>query len=259
MEPTSGFTKPTWATVVGRKAKKKATPKKPSVQPAKKASKASSSQGSKMPKKPTSKAKVRPGRPPKTAVITVTSTSNGPSYAEIMMRARTNISLPDLGISEVRPKRAVTGGLILAIPGEGREEQAAKLTERMRVLFANKAVKIVKPAKTSELRIRGLDDSISPGEVVDAIVAETGCVAADVKTGVIRHTSRGMGSLWLQCPLTAARRLATAGRLRIGWVMAAVDSLPKRALQCYRCLEMGHVRSKCPNEEDRSGLCYRCG
>lgn len=30
-------------------------------------------------------------------------------------------------------------------------------------------------------------------------------------------------------------------------------------LQCFRCLEGGHVRDQCKSETDRSRRCYRCG
>lgn len=35
--------------------------------------------------------------------------------------------------------------------------------------------------------------------------------------------------------------------------------LPGRQLQCYKCLEFGHVRQMCKNSVDRSNLCYRYG
>ncbi|XP_059056184.1 uncharacterized protein LOC131850044, partial [Achroia grisella] len=49
------------------------------------------------------------------------------------------------------------------------------------------------------------------------------------------------------------------GRIRIGWVSAAVELLRQKPLRCFRCLESGHVLARCSHEEDRSGLCYRCG
>ena len=41
--------------------------------------------------------------------------------------------------------------------------------------------------------------------------------------------------------------------------MARVELLATRPMQCFRCLELGHTRSRCTAEIDRSGLCYRCG
>ncbi|XP_024224852.1 uncharacterized protein LOC112213193 [Bombus impatiens] len=34
---------------------------------------------------------------------------------------------------------------------------------------------------------------------------------------------------------------------------------PGRPLQCYKCLEIGHVSKTCTSKEDKGHLCYRCG
>ncbi|KMQ82181.1 putative 50 kda protein in type i retrotransposable element r1dm [Lasius niger] len=48
-------------------------------------------------------------------------------------------------------------------------------------------------------------------------------------------------------------------QIKIGWALARVELLEPRPLQCYKCLEGGHVRARCPNNVNRSGRCYRCG
>jgi hypothetical protein len=68
-----------------------------------------------------------------------------------------------------------------------------------------------------------------------------------------------LGTAWVKCPVAGARRLAAIGKLTVGWSYAKVTAVPKRPLQCYRCLEIGHVRATCPSAVDRSGLCHRCG
>lgn len=68
-----------------------------------------------------------------------------------------------------------------------------------------------------------------------------------------------MGTVWVRCPLTTANQLSAKGHLKIGWALVRVELLENRPLQCYRCLEGGHVRARCPNNTDRSGNCYRCG
>ncbi|RLU15087.1 hypothetical protein DMN91_012974 [Ooceraea biroi] len=35
--------------------------------------------------------------------------------------------------------------------------------------------------------------------------------------------------------------------------------LEPRPLQCYKCLEVGHVQQRCPNQTNRGDRCYRCG
>jgi hypothetical protein len=86
--------------------------------------------------------------------------------------------------------------------------------------------------------------------------------------GVIRATPRGLGSVWLRCTLTAARKIsgssgggrdAPGSKLHIGWSAARVSPLPARQLQCYKCLETGHLRQDFPSAVDRLDRCYRCG
>lgn len=44
--------------------------------------------------------------------------------ADVMLEARAKINLADIGIEAVRPRRGVTGALLLEITGEGREIKA---------------------------------------------------------------------------------------------------------------------------------------
>lgn len=106
------------------------------------------------------------------------------------------------------------------------------MAKRMGDLHFAESVRINTPVKSAELRIRGLDESIRPADVIDALVAETGCTRAEVKAGVVQQMGRGMGTLWVQYSLTAARKLAAEGWLRVGWVAAKMNVLPRRAVQC---------------------------
>jgi hypothetical protein len=49
------------------------------------------------------------------------------------------------------------------------------------------------------------------------------------------------------------------GKVALGWSTARVTAIPKRPLQCFKCLELGHVRVTCTSNVDRGHLCYRCG
>jgi hypothetical protein len=176
---------------------------------------------------------------------------------------RREIKLTDLGITEMprsQPRRAVTGALIFEIAGQDASSKASRLAEKMAGALRDPA-KVTVPRKMAQLRVTGLENLITPEEV--------GCQAAEVSLGVIRAAPRGLGSVWLRCPLTAARKIgsssssggrdAPGGKLYIGWSAARVSPLPARQLQCYKCLETGHVRRDCPSAVDRSDRCYRCG
>ncbi|KOC58536.1 hypothetical protein WH47_10409, partial [Habropoda laboriosa] len=161
-------------------------------------------------------------------------------------------------IPEVRPRRARTGGLILEVSGPEREIKAEALAKRLQEVLDGRA-KVAHPTKHGELRVSGLDESVTTQEVANAIATFGGCQAEGVRTGLIRSSPNGLGTLWVRCPLAVARKLATAGRLRVGWISARVEALRARPLQCYRCLEVGHTQQRCTAGVDRSQRCYRCG
>lgn len=170
------------------------------------------------------------------------------------------MNLHQLGIEETRIRRALTGGIIIEIPGDQNSQQADALANSLRTAFTDKEnVAISRPMKRAELRLSGLDDLTTPEEVA-SILAEAGqCPVQDIKTGAIRMTMRGLGTIWVQCPLPAALRIVALERIRIGWTYVRITLLKQRPLQCFRCFERGHVRQNCTSPVDRSTRCYNCG
>ncbi|KOC58604.1 hypothetical protein WH47_06856 [Habropoda laboriosa] len=249
--PTGGVPQPredtTWSQVVGRKARRAAkAPPTPPPQPQR-------------PVQRKARGAALLSRPPRSAAVTLTvAPGSTATYAGIMATAREKIKIEELGITEVRPRRARTGALILEVAGPGREEKAEALATRLREVLHDTA-KVAHPSKFGELRVSGLEDSAKPEEVAAAVAAAGGCPVEGVRTGAIRSSPNGLGTVWVRCPLAAARKLATAGRLRVGWVAARVEALRARPLQCYRCLEKGHTQQRCTAGVDRSRRCYRCG
>ncbi|KYN29524.1 hypothetical protein ALC57_01028 [Trachymyrmex cornetzi] len=197
-------------------------------------------------------------RSPGAAAVTVTCLAG--TYAEVMRRAPEHIDLREMGVEGMRIRRGVSGALILEIPGSDGPARADTLAAKLReALEDREGVKIGRPHKTVDVRIRDLEDSISPEEVA-AVIAERGaCVRGLIKVGAVTVTGDGLGSVWVRCSAVAARKLAAEGRITIGWSRCGVEILPRRPLQCFRCMGVGHVRATCPSATDRSGCCYRCG
>ncbi|XP_032690631.1 uncharacterized protein LOC116853606 [Odontomachus brunneus] len=177
-----------------------------------------------------------------------------------MRRARESINLGELGIGEIRSNKAATGALLLEIPGPESHTRADALASRMSALFADTGdVRIARPSKRADIRIRDLDDAAIVEEVVSAVAVAGGCGPGEVRAVAVRPGANRMGTLWLQCPLAAARKVLDGGRLKVEWSSVRVETLTKRPLQCYKCLEWKHVRTTCRSSADRSGLCYLCG
>lgn len=94
---------------------------------------------------------------------------------------------------------------------------------------------VARPSVKGELRIIGLDDTVSFEEVASVVADLGSCLCADVKVGSIRLMANGLGSVWVQCPFGAANKVSAMRKIRIGWTTARVEMLAARLLQCFRC------------------------
>jgi hypothetical protein len=201
-------------------------------------------------------------RPPRSVAIVLSilpeAEKNGITYKSVIEEAKKKVNLSELDIESVRFKVAATGARMLELPGATSASKADKLAEKLREVFSSEEVRVSRPTKCTEMRLSGLDDSVTATEVADAVARIGGCTVQEVKVGDIKSDPRGLGSVWLRCPVTAAKKVAERGRLLVGWVSAQVKVLEARPQRCYRCLETGHVYAKCTSEVDRSNLCYRC-
>ncbi|EFN81240.1 hypothetical protein EAI_06227, partial [Harpegnathos saltator] len=155
-------------------------------------------------------------------------------------------------------KRARNGGVILEISGQDCRNKADRLARELQDALSGEAV-VARPARRTELRLVGLDASVTPQMVRAAILKMTSCSPNLLQIGEIRRSTGGYGAVWVRCSLDAAQMMATSGGLYVGWSWAKVRLLEERLLQCYRCLRHGHMAVACRAEEVRGGHCFRCG
>lgn len=247
--------KASWSQVVGRKTGK--TPEGTGAGPTQSTQQGSSSVKQQQNRRAGTTPKKR--KLPRTAAITISCPPG--LYEETMREAKEKIQLADCGIKGgLNFKRALTGALTLELPGPEGNVRADNLADKMRKLFANKeGVRITRPVKMAEMRVRDLDDSIRPDELKYVVTQTGGCHESEVRVGPIRRNVDGLGIAWIKCPLSAANKIMERGRLQIGWANARIQMLETRPLQCFRCLEGGHVKDQCNSKVNRSGKCYRCG
>jgi len=188
----------------------------------------------------------------------VSATAPSGGLTDIMLKARSKIDLANLGISDLRVRKAQNGGLLLEIPGEKSRDKATILASHMREAVGDSA-NIRVPTKNMELRLRDVDITVQASEVASAISAVGGCAPSEVRVGSFNPGPNGLRTVWVLCPALAACKVAAARGLLIGWSRARAEILPSRPLRCYRCLARGHVQQRCPSNQDRRNLCYRCG
>ncbi|CAH2085694.1 unnamed protein product [Euphydryas editha] len=202
-------------------------------------------------------------RPPRSTAVIITlqpeAEAQGMTYAKVLAETKYKIDLFSCGITNLRLKKAATGGRILQVPGATSGEKTDSLAQKLKTVLGDCMAKISRPTKCACLRILGLDDSVSTDEVIAAIAQQGSCSIDTFKTGEIRRSQWGTGSALVRCPVEVAKKLGDDGYLKVGWVSAVVKLLQPRPTRCYRCLNIGPVRAQCATDIDRSDECYRCG
>lgn len=197
-------------------------------------------------------------RPPNSAAVTLTCPEG--CYSEAITKAKESINLKELGISSLHPRRAITGALVLEIKDPEGASKARLLKERMQESLAGmEGVRVARPVKSVDLRIRDIPESIAEEAIKRTISQVGGCPEDEVRVGVMQRSLNGLFSIWVRCPVATANKLVRGGTMQVDWFTTRVEALATRPLSCFRCLELGHVQASCKSLVDRRGLCYRCG
>lgn len=148
----------------------------------------------------------------------------------------------------------------MEIPGSEGRIKAKNLAEKLKEAVSDRNdIKIRVPNKQAEFLLIGLMVATSEEDIITKIVEVGECERADIRMGKISFPPNGTGSVWVQCPIAAARRVIDQKRITIRWASARVVGLPSRKLQCYKCLQPDHIASKCTSQVDYSSICYKCG
>ncbi|RLU14686.1 hypothetical protein DMN91_013071 [Ooceraea biroi] len=249
----------TWAQVVRKSKKKKPVVVSP-TKPAQQDTYVTSPVKSRRPAKSASATALQPKRKkaiPRVAAVSITALDG--NYNEPLLKARQATNPEQHGIKGMKAKRSLTGGYVFEIPGSEGDAKADAFAASLREVFKDSdTVRIARPMRKMELRLRRLVESIASQDVVSAITTTYGCSSSDVDTGVLRRAPHGLYDLWVRVPTVVGTKMLADSTLQVGWTLASVVQLEPRKLQCFRCLEFGHVKLNCKNT-DHSDLCYRCG
>ncbi|CAF4891188.1 unnamed protein product [Pieris macdunnoughi] len=147
-----------------------------------------------------------------------------------------------------------TGARMLEVLGVDREEKADALAGKFRIVLSEEVL-VGRPVECADLLIRDLDDSVTERDVAVAVTFMGGCPVDAIKPGkIMRRGGRGIGEMFLLCPVAAAEKVRN-GKLLIGWSSCRVEIRQDRPLRCFKCQKLGHVRATC----DSAVACFRCG
>lgn len=147
---------------------------------------------------------------------------NGVGHASTPSEAKAIVSLENLGVETLRFRQAVTGGIIVEIPGVSSGAQADALAQKL---------KEVLPAD------RVMIDCISSAEVVADL--ESGeCSEESIKVGVIKYDTSGMYSFSTGCPvvvnkIASSRLLIDCTSARATLLVLTIDDSRERASEAF--------------------------
>nr|XP_046491128.1 uncharacterized protein LOC124223329 [Neodiprion pinetum] len=201
-------------------------------------------------------------RPPRSAAVAIKGTRDNVNYGDILRRAREKISLTELEMPATKIRRSANGGVLIEVAGPDGAQKAdvlaAHLGEMTRAEYGD-AVRISRPTTKGEIRVLGMDDSVTAEELGAIMAATGGCGIEAVKVGPLREMTNGLRSAWVLCPLRAATKIAAKGKIPVGWTTVRVNLLEARPRQCFRCWQFGHIGATCKAPKARGAACYRCG
>nr|XP_012215827.1 PREDICTED: uncharacterized protein LOC105668170 [Linepithema humile] len=198
-------------------------------------------------------------RLPRSAAVRLVGQGN---LAEALLAAKREIVLEELGVNKVDAKRSQNGGILVEIPGGGRdaEAQACCLTFAIQMALQKnniEGVRVSRPTKRMDLRLSGVEETVSEEGIRQAIAAKGGCSESEIRVGPLRLPIRGKHTIWAQGPARAMVKVAEAGRIAIGWSSSVrAELMSNRPARCFRCLARGHIQQRCPSKVDRALCCF---
>jgi hypothetical protein len=195
---------------------------------------------------------------PRTEAVVIGPLKEGQKYAVVMQKAMATVDPLALGIQVSGTRRTQTGAVLLEVRGPAAHADllASKLGEALKELD----VRVHRPSKTCTVLLLDVEEWVGEADVHQALSAALASSDAEpphVGPVMVRANIGGKGR-YARCevPIRVASRLATLGRVRVGWTSCRLRILNKGP-QCYRCLERGHIAHACKGP-DRSKACFRC-
>ncbi|CAH2040683.1 unnamed protein product, partial [Iphiclides podalirius] len=121
------------------------------------------------------------------------------SWADVAKRPKvhqTTKKSPLYYEQSTKMKRKPARGILMEIGGSDCGQKTDKLATKLREVLSESNVRVNRPVKTGDVRLRDLDNSVGPSELAAAIVEASVSSADDVKVGELRRSPISMGTCW---------------------------------------------------------------
>jgi len=82
-------------------------------------------------------------RPPRAAAVAIRTRDDKISYADVLKKARQEVSLGELGIEVTKIRRGLNGSIMIEIPGRDSSSKAKMLADKLKEKLDEKEIGIV--------------------------------------------------------------------------------------------------------------------
>jgi hypothetical protein len=133
----------------------------------------------------------------------------------VIKAVREKIPLVKVGIETVRMSKAMTGTIVVEVPGDKNRQKASTLATRLAQILDPATVKLAAPVRMGELRVVVFNVSVDKEELRDALALTAVCGSAEVQVGEIGTSRSSLHSAWVPCPLAGAHKLSRKGNIAL--------------------------------------------
>ncbi|XP_060665565.1 uncharacterized protein LOC132797808 [Drosophila nasuta] len=179
------------------------------------------------------------------------------SYADILRSVKSEPKLKELG-QHVRGIRKTLKGELLFELSKPSDPNTKVFQEAIKE-FLGPSIDVRSLTKMTSIEVKDLDEVTSGEELLEAIITQFGEIGVNQSSIItIRRSYGSRQTASLRIPVDSAAKLLKAGKLRVGWNTCRIRR-KIQPIRCYRCMEFGHIQSRCTAEADCSGNCYNYG
>lgn len=179
------------------------------------------------------------------------------SYADILKKIKSDVSLKDMGSNVSQIRRTKTGELLVLFNPGGLTKSSTYKAMVEKVVGEEVSVK----ALTQEILMecKNMDEVTTEDDLREALIKEFKIEDSQI-VGTIRmrksYGSTQTGSFKVSAEL--ANRMTGKGKVKVGWSVCQLRA-PQRLLRCYKCQGFDHIAKNCRSSVDRKDACWKCG
>lgn len=174
------------------------------------------------------------------------------SYADLLKIVKQTINPDEIGV-DIKDISKTRKGQLLVRVGNG-VQKTKELREKIKEKLPEVSTSLLRNDKV--LHIKGMDETITEGEIVGAIATVISVEKDSFKVSSVRPSFGGKRNATIIMNENDAEKLIKTGAIRIGWTSCKIKER-KPDTRCYKCWGYGHTKAKCSGP-DRQTMCLKC-